>query len=180
LSEPPIKVSKTELFLGFGKLGAVAFGGTGPISRHILVVERNWLSEADYAALLGLCQALPGANTCNLAVMLGDRYQGAGGAVAALGGLLVAPLLILVGVATLFARTAGQPDMRAALLGATAAAAGLVIGTSIRMIRALPFDAPLLSVAAATFVTAAFLRLPLALTIAALLPISLLLRRFWR
>ena len=180
MSATPLTVSKTELFLGFGKLGAVAFGGTGPISRHILVVERKWLDDADYAALLGLCQALPGANTCNLAVMLGDRYQGGGGACAALAGLLVGPLLIVIGVATLFARTAGQPDMRAALLGATAASAGLVIGTSIRMIRALPFDAPLLIVALATFSTAAFLRLPLALTIGVLLPVSLLLRRFWR
>ena len=79
---------RIDLFLGFFKLGALAFGGTGPMMRSVIVEDRRWLDDAEFAALLGLCQALPGANTCNLAVMLGERHFGASGAFIALFGLV--------------------------------------------------------------------------------------------
>lgn len=43
----------------------MGFGGVGPIARHIIVTERNWLDDRGYAELMGICQALPGANTVN-------------------------------------------------------------------------------------------------------------------
>ena len=168
---------RIELFLGFFKLGALAFGGTGPIMRAVIVDDRRWLDEAEFAALLGLCQALPGANTCNFAVMLGDRFGGAGGAAIALFGLLLAPLAILVALASFFAAFAQNSDVRAALFGATAAGAGLAIGTAVKMARKLPGDPVLLSLAGATFLAAAVLRLPLPAILAVLLPTGLLLGR---
>ena len=166
---------RIDLFLGFFKLGALAFGGTGPIMRSVIVEDRRWLDEAEFAALLGLCQALPGANTCNFAVMLGDKFCGAGGAAVALIGLLLAPLTILVALASFFTAFAGNSDVRAALFGATAAGAGLAIGTAGKMARKLPADPVLLSLAAATFLAAAVLRLPLPAILAVLLPTGLIL-----
>ncbi|MGO9389543.1 chromate transporter [Rhodoblastus sp.] len=161
---------RIDLFLGFFKLGALAFGGTGPITRAIIVEDRRWLDDAEFAGLLGLCQALPGANTCNFAVMVGDRFFGAGGAAIALFGLLLAPLIILVTVASFFTTFAGNADVRAALFGATAAGAGLAIGTAIKMARKIPFDPVLIGLAAATFIAAALFRLPLPAIIAVALP----------
>ena len=34
-------VGKTELFLGFLKIGLLGFGGVGPWSRHVIVEERR-------------------------------------------------------------------------------------------------------------------------------------------
>lgn len=166
---------RLDLFLGFFKLGAISFGGTGPLTRAIIVDDRRWLDDAEFAALLGLCQALPGANTCNLAVMLGDRFCGASGALAALSGLLLAPLVILVAVASFFSAMAGNADVRAALFGATAAAAGLVVGTALKMARKIPFDPVVIAVAAAIFAAVALFRLPLPAALAVLLPVSFLL-----
>ncbi len=166
---------RIDLFLGFFKLGALAFGGTGPLARAILVDDRRWLDDKEFAGLLGLCQALPGANTCNLAVMLGDRFFGAGGALVALTGLLLAPLAILVAVATFFTTFSTNSDVRAALFGATAAGAGLALGTAIKMARKLPKDPILLALAGVTFIAAALLRLPLPLILAVLLPTGYLL-----
>jgi chromate transporter len=63
------------------------------------------------------------------------------------------------------------------LFGATAAGAGLAIGTAVKMARKLPADPVLLSLAAATFLAAAVLRLPLPAILAVLLPTGLLLGR---
>ncbi len=161
---------RIDLFLGFFKLGALAFGGTGPITRAIIVEERRWLDDAEFAGLLGLCQALPGANTCNFAVMLGDKFFGAGGAAIALFALLLAPLTLLVTVASFFTAFAANSDVRAALFGATAAGAGLAIGTAIKMARKIPFDLVLIALAAATFIAAALFRMPLPAIIAVALP----------
>ena len=173
----PVVVSRLDLFLGFFKLGALAFGGTGPLTRQIVVEDRRWLDDKEFAALLGLCQALPGANTCNFAVMLGDRFCGASGSVVALSGLLLGPLAILIALASFFARFAAVPDVRAALFGATAAAAGLALGTAIKMARKLPFEPFVLLTALAIFIASGFLRLPLPMVLAVLLPASFLLNR---
>lgn len=170
-------MTRRELFLGFFKLGALAFGGTGPISRAIIVDDRRWLDDAEFASLFGLCQALPGANTCNLAVMLGDRFCGATGAAAALAGLLAAPLAFLIAVASLFTTFSALPDVRAALYGATAAAAGLAIGTALKMTARIPFEPLVILLAAAAFVGSALLRLPLPLILAVLVPTSFVFSR---
>ena len=171
------RMRRIDLFFGFLKLGAIGFGGVGPLTRRIVVEERRWLDESEFAALLGLCQALPGANTCNFALMLGDRFLGPSGGLAALAGLLAAPLAFLLVVASFFAAFAHNPDVRAALAGAAAAAAGLALGTAVRMLQNLP-RAPLLwGVAAAAFGAVALARLPLLLVLGVLAPASYLLGR---
>jgi chromate transporter len=166
---------RIDLFLGFFKMGALGFGGTGPIMRAVIVDDRRWLDDAEFAGLLGLCQALPGANTCNFAVILGDRFFGAAGSALALAGLLLAPLVLLVTVASFFTAFSANGDARAALFGATAAGAGLAIGTAFKMARKIPRDPMLTLLAGAIFVAAAFLRLPLPAIVAAALPAGFLL-----
>ncbi len=73
-SETP-RPSLPDLFSGFLKIGLMGFGGVGPVARHIIVAERKWLDDRGYAELMGICQALPGANTVNAAVMLGDQFR---------------------------------------------------------------------------------------------------------
>ncbi len=164
--------TRAQIFLGFFKLGVIAFGGVGPMVRHIVVEERRWLDDAEFAGMLGLCQALPGANVCNFAVMLGDRFAGPGGAVAALAGLLAAPLAILVAIASFFGSFARFSDVRAALFGATAAAAGLAVGTAVKMALNTRPGPVVLAIAAAAFSAMAILRLPLLAALAVLLPTS--------
>lgn len=128
------------LFLTFLKIGVCGFGGVAPWARRVVVEERQWLSEQDYAELLGVCSALPGANTVNIAVILGDRSNGVLGSLSAVAGLLLMPLLILIGIAALYERFAINADVKNAVAGAAAATAGLVLGTGLKMIRNLKPD----------------------------------------
>ncbi len=128
-SAPDGEKSRRALFLAFLKIGLCGFGGVAAWARRVIVEERAWLSEQDYAELLGVASILPGANTVNIAVLLGDRYAGISGSVSALAGLLLMPLAILLGLAALYERFAVQTDVKHGVAGAAAAAAGLVIGT---------------------------------------------------
>ena len=68
----------------------------------MMVLRRRWLSEADFAVMLGLGQVLPGPNIVNVAVAVGSRFHGVGGAAAAIAGLLLAPMVIVLLLASFY------------------------------------------------------------------------------
>jgi len=125
-------ISHRDLFRVFAKIGLLGFGGVTPWLRRFLVEEEAWLSDREFAELFGFASTLPGANTVSVAVMLGDRNRGLTGAIAALSGLVVMPLMILAAVASLYDRFAALPDVKNAIGGAAAATAGLVIGNACK------------------------------------------------
>ncbi|PTM39210.1 chromate transporter [Bosea sp. 124] len=161
------------LFTGFLKIGLMGFGGVGPIARHVIVTERGWLDDRAYAQLLGVCQALPGANTVNAAVMIGDRYRGALGALTCVVALMAVPLFCLVGLATLYDAVADKPWAQVALTGAAASAAGLITGTAARLLTRAELALWGWALAAAAFLSVGVLRLPLLATLLVLIPVSI-------
>jgi chromate transporter len=130
-----IRVGLKDLFLGFLKIGLLGFGGVAPQARHVIVEDRAWLSEKEYASVLGIGQLLPGANTINAAVMIGDKFRGLPGAVAAVTGMMAMPIVVLIGLALLYEHFSQWAPVKAALSGSAAAAAGLIIGVAIKMAR---------------------------------------------
>jgi chromate transporter len=85
------------------------------------------------------------------------------------------PIAILVALATLYDRFADLPDVRHALAGAAAATAGLVIGTAAKMIRNLKPDWIGALSGLAIFIAVAVLHVPLLLSLAVAVPLSLML-----
>lgn len=164
-----------ELCAGFFRMGVLGFGGVAPWARRVIVEERRWLSEEDYAAVLGVSQVLPGANTVNVAVILGDRFQGPSGSVLAVSALMAAPLALLIVIAAVYDRVAGFADVQNALGGVACAAAGLVAGTGVKMALLLrPAPAALL-LGAAALLAVAGLKASLLLAVLVLVPAGLAL-----
>ena len=173
-----MNVSRTELFLGFAKIGLLGFGGVAPWARHIIVVEKRWLSEREYASILGVGQVLPGPNTVNAAIIIGDHFQGTAGALSAVFGLLCTPIAVLIGIALIYDRISELPSVDAAISAGAAAAAGLVIGTAIKMARRLKPNFTALALGLAAFASVGLLHVPMALAVAVLGPIGIAL--VWR
>ncbi len=170
---PHRPIGKLELFLGFLKIGLLGFGGVAPWARHIIVEERRWLTDREFAELLGIGQVLPGPNTINAAVILGDRNQGVIGVLLCLLGQMAMPLVIVTALAVVYERVAMVPEVRAALIGAAAASAGLVLGTALKMIRNIrptPFS---YAIGAAGFVAIGLLRWPLVPVVLVLVPTAI-------
>ena len=130
-----MSISKRELFLGFLKIGTMGFGGVALVARHVIVADRGWMTERDYAALLGFGQILPGANVTNMAIILGMRHGGVPGALAALAGLLAVPLAILVVLAAAYAQSIGHPAVSHGVAAMASVSGGMLVGTGIKSIR---------------------------------------------
>jgi len=160
----------------------LAFGGAIAWVHRGLVVDRKWLTEREFAETLSLCQFLPGPNITNFAVVVGMRFRGVSGAVAALAALIVPPMFILIGIGVLYERIAHVAAVRGALNGLSAAAAGLFVVLLVNLLRSLARSRPAvnLPIAAASFaaVLSGVFSIPLALI--ALGPISIAVAWFRR
>lgn len=167
-------VGKFELFLGFLTIGLLGFGGVGPWSRHIIVEQRRWMSDREFAEVLGVGQMLPGPNTVNAAVIIGDRFQGPAGAVASLLGMMAMPLVIVVSLAAVYDHFAGVPEVTAGLTGAAAAAAGLVLGTALKIIRNIKLAPVAYLIIALAFAATGVFGWPLVTVVIVLAPIAVL------
>jgi chromate transporter len=95
---PTISISTAQIFLSFLQLGLTAFGG--PIAhlayfRDAFVVQRRWLSEAQYSELLSMCQFLPGPTSSQVGFALGYHAGGWRGALVAWLGFTLPSALLL-------------------------------------------------------------------------------------
>jgi chromate transporter len=157
--------SSLELFLVFTRLALQGFGGVLPVAQHELVERTRWMTRAQFVETLSVAQVLPGPNVCNLALMTGDRFFGWRGAFAALGGMMLLPLAIVLVLAAAYNQWSDLPAVAGALRGMGAVAAGLVIATALKLavaLRASPLGVPLcVAIGAATFGAVALAQLPL-------------------
>ena len=141
---PPRAGTPVEVFSAFLRLGVTSFGG--PVAhlgyfREDLIVRRGWLSEAQYAELVALCQFLPGPASSQVGLALGLMRAGPLGALAAWAAFTLPSALALV----LFAAglgAAGGADGAGWLVGLKAAAVAVVAQACLGMGRSLAPDAP--------------------------------------
>ncbi len=135
------------------------------IVQRELVDKKRWLTPEEFLEDWAVAQILPGPNVVNLSLMIGDRHFGMRGALTALAGLLVFPLMIVLAIAALFAGVSDSPDAQAALRGMGAVAAGMIMATGLKLMEALKKNVMgsmvCLTLAASTFVAIALLRVPL-------------------
>jgi chromate transporter len=142
VSDSP-KASPIDFFLAFANIGLTSVGGAAGPLRHVLVKQRRWVTEGELAEQFGLAQALPGAVAANIAVMLGDRYAGPLGSLAALAGLIIPSLLIALTVAGFATHLADvNPRFAAAEFAVTAAVSGIFVSNGLRVIAQLWRDEP--------------------------------------
>ena len=121
----------------FSVLALQGFGGVLPIAQRELVERRRWLTRQEFVELLSIGQVLPGPNIVNIALMIGDRFFGWRGALAALTGILALPLVIVLTLAALYARFASDPLVAGALRGMGAVAAGLIVAMGLKLLPTL-------------------------------------------
>ena len=165
--------SPAELFFAFMKLGLQGFGGVLPVARHALVENYRWLTMDEFTDIVSRCQALPGPNIVNVSICIGGRHFGARGAIAASAGLLAAPFVLLLALVALYSGYSHEPVVSNALRGASAVAAGLILGTVLRMASSPRLRTWRALFGVAAFAAVSWLRLPLALVLAVIIPLSI-------
>lgn len=126
-------VSPGRLFVAFSSLALSGFGGVLPFAYRALVEKQRWLTAKDFASLLAVAQVLPGPTICNLSVMIGHRFAGLAGAGAALAGMLIGPMCVVIALGIAWQRFGALPAVDHGLRGMTAVAIGLILATAVKM-----------------------------------------------
>jgi chromate transporter len=169
--------TRRELFLGFLSIGARAFGGVLPWAHRALVEERRWLTAGEFAEVLALCQILPGPNIANVSVVLGRRWFGLSGAIAAFLGLFALPFVWVLGLAMLYADFATHSLVRAAVSGIGIAGGGLFVGMAFKLARPLAKKPFALAIAGISFLAICLVKISVLIVLPAALAIALFAAR---
>jgi chromate transporter len=124
--------SLTDLFLAFTFMALQGFGGVLAVVQRELVERKRWMTREEFVEEWAVAQIMPGPNVVNLGLMLGGRWFGPRGAFVAVAGLITVPLLVVLSLGLLYSHNAGNPQLRGALRGMGAVAAGLVTATGLK------------------------------------------------
>jgi chromate transporter len=143
-----------EVFWTTLKLGLTAFGG--PIAHlgyfeRIYVSKLAWLTNAEYAQLVALCQSLPGPTSSQVGFLVGMRRAGWKGAVAAWVGFTLPSALLMYAFAVVVASLPPQAErelLRPILHGLVLTAVAIVAQAVWSMARTLCPDWPRRALAA--------------------------------
>jgi len=166
-------VTLGALFLAFTKIGLCGISSLLAWTRRVIVDEKHWMNEAEFAETLSVCQFLPGPEISNISIYVGSKFRGPVGATVAFLGLTAAPLAVGLVLGILYLRYPHLPVIQNILGGISAAAAGMLIATGIKMLMPHRRRPAALFFALLAFAGIIFVKLPLLAVLAGLVPLSI-------
>jgi chromate transporter len=173
MTPPAQPVSLFALYRLTFVVGLFSFGGgLSAWMRREVVVMRGWMTDEEFFNGYSLAQILPGVNSTNMAVYIGQHLRGPVGAVVALTGLLTAPFVIVLAAAAAYHHLVAIPGFQIAMGGLAAAAVGMMFHLGLMTNRTLHRHIPSVLVLIATFVAVGILQWPLVPVLAVLAPVS--------
>ena len=128
-----------ELYLSFFKIGVLMFGSGYtmlPLLTHEIVEHRGWATEDELLDAYALSQCVPGVIAVNTAAFIGQKRGGWGGAAAGVLGIITAPIIAILLVATVLMQFWNSPVMIDVFNGVRVAVAALITTAVIRLFRA--------------------------------------------
>src|SRR5262247_4082104 len=111
-----MKTPLSEIALLFLKLGIIGFGGP---AAHIALMEaevvrrRHWLPRDEFLDLLGATNLIPGPNSTELAIHIGNRKAGWKGLLVAGSCFILPAVIIVTGFAWAYLRYGSLPEIEA-------------------------------------------------------------------
>jgi chromate transporter len=169
-------VSLVALYRTFFWVGMFSFGGGLSSWLHREIVDiRGWMTDDQFFSGYSLTHVLPGVNSSNLAVYIGQHLRGAAGAVVALLALLTGPFFVVIGAALAYRYLLQVPGFQAAVAGIAAAAIGLLVRLGFVAARRATTGVLPVLIMLAIFIAVGFLRWPLVPVVLVMAPISIAL-----
>jgi chromate transporter len=127
------KISQSDLFLSFLRLGLTAFGGPAMVAyiRRLAVERKGWLADGTFRDGISLCQAIPGATAMQMAAYVGLKAGGVTGAAASFIGFGFPAFVFMIILANLYMRTSSLPVVAAAFTGLHALIVAIIANAAI-------------------------------------------------
>lgn len=177
-SGAPKRPGLGELFKVFLTAGGISFGG-GVVAylRQYLVKANGWLDDDDFLDALEVSETLPGLNSVNMSVIVGDRMRGALGAAVAVIGLMLPGMAVMMTLGVLWDQQRHNLSVNHFLIGVAASAVGLLLTVTLQLGHK-QFVRPLdLILMAATFVAVSVFKIALGWVLLVVGPIAVWLYR---
>lgn len=156
-------------FWGMLTLALQGVGGIQVIAHREIVEKQRWLSNHEFLEEWAVAQVIPGPSVINLCLLLGFRWFGLKGALTALAGLVILPLILILLLALFYSRHQDLNALTGALRGMGAVASGLIMASALKLTTTYRSNPLGLAVSIAltliTFILTAFFNWPLYLAI---------------
>ncbi|MBQ7518794.1 MAG: chromate transporter [Clostridia bacterium] len=127
-----------DIFLTFLKFGCFTFGGGWSIVAQIqkeYVEKKHWLTDEELLDFTSVGRSLPGLMIGNASMLVGYHMSGIPGALAALFGIILPPVAIMIGVTFVYAMVKGNPYVARAMIGVRAAVAPIIISALMKLFK---------------------------------------------
>lgn len=174
----PDNVSIFTIFREFLLVGAISFGGgLFAFLQNLMVEKRKWITNEEFVVMLSISQAIPGLNSVNLAVLMGDKLRGSAGSVAAAFGLLMPGAVLVLVIGLFYGVNRHHPMADHVLAGIAAGAAGLFCTITWKTGKDTFTSIKSLLLVALTFTLMIIVKWPLYLILLVVLPIGLFVYR---
>ena len=125
-----------RIFWSFFKIGTFTIGGGYamiPLMEKELVDRRGWLSQEEFLDTLALSQAMPGVFAANMATSVGMKRRGVLGAVSAIVGNILMPVLMILLLAVFFRHFSDNHWVESAFKGVRPAVVALIAAPVFKM-----------------------------------------------
>ncbi|MFN8582703.1 MAG: chromate transporter, partial [Gemmatimonadaceae bacterium] len=137
-SAPGARPSLGEVALLFLKLGTISFGGPAV---HIAMIEdevvhkRRWLTHSEFLDYLGATNLIPGPNSTEMAIHVGQAVAGRAGLLVAGACFILPATCIVTAIAWAYMRFGALPAANAVLYGVKPVVIAVVIQALWRLLR---------------------------------------------
>ena len=150
-----------KLFTTFFKIGLFSFGGGYamiPLIEKEIVHKRAWVHKDEIVDVLAVAQSTPGAVAVNSATAIGYKIAGKKGAIFATIGVAIPSFMIIIFIASFFAKIKDYKVVQDAFGGIGAAVVALIITAAISVSKSSIKDRIDILLALITFILVAFFK----------------------
>ena len=126
-----------KLFLSTFSLSAFTFGGgyvIVPLMKKKFVNEYGWIDEQEMLNLIAIAQSSPGAIAINSSLIIGYKLAGVLGAIIALVGTVLPPLIIISIISLFYIAFRDNKIVNGAMNGMQAGVAAIIVDVVFNMV----------------------------------------------
>ena len=126
------------MFLEFAKFGCFTFGGGWSIiaqMQQLYVEKRKEITSQELLDLASVAKSLPGTMIGNVAMLYGYRAGGLAGGFAAVFGMILPPLAVILVISYFYAAFRANPWVSAAMEGMQAAVVPIIFSAAINLVK---------------------------------------------
>ncbi|MCR5576295.1 MAG: chromate transporter [Oscillospiraceae bacterium] len=143
-----------SVFKTFLKFGCFTFGGGWSIVAQMqkeYVEKKGWISNEELLDFTSVARSTPGLMIGNTSVLFGYHAAGVPGALAALLGMVIPPIIVMLGVVYLYDLVKDNLYVARAMVGVRASVVPVIFSALLKLFRSGMKDAFCYLIAAAAF-----------------------------